>query len=209
MSKSAKKRTANVTTDEHSTLLTAKLSELKLRLKKSFRSELIEAVCYFIKIENQRQTELESSVREFDWTKLDYFLQQFKKICKQKPHLILLTQKLQLSGMCAAKTSEFKTTKSDALNDETRVELVAELDDLSNVNDEHFSLIRIMIRFLFKLFKFNSYDNKKRLEFVDDESKLFDLQLLLLSCLADLCYYEELRIQVCVRVFSFENLYVS
>ena len=191
-----KKRAANATADEHSTLLTAKLGELKLRLKKSFRSELVEAVCYFIKIENQRQTKLEGSVREFDWTKLDYFLQQFKKICKQKPHLILLIQKLQLGGACT-KTSEIKASKSDASNDE----LVAELDDLSNANEENFSLIRIMIRFLFKLFKFNSYDNKKRLEFVDDENKLFNLQLLLLSCLADLCYYEELRIQVCDSLF--------
>ena len=54
MNKTIKKRAANASTDEHSTMLTAKLSELKLQLKKSFRSELVEAFCYFIKIENQR-----------------------------------------------------------------------------------------------------------------------------------------------------------
>ena len=81
-----------------------------------------------------------------------------------------------------------------------RVELVAELDDLSSANEENFSLIRIMVRHLFKLFKFNSYDNKKRLAFLNDENMLFNLKLLLLSCL-DLCYYEELRIQICGNLF--------
>lgn len=173
-----------------SALLNEKLNEVRLRLKKSFSAEFIESIVYFIQFEQQKQCNLESTFKCAQWSKLNYFLQQLKKICKQKQHLFLVFQKLQISSPKVSVISK----KSEKFDDD-RIELKVEMDDCSSSGD-YFSLIRIMIRLLIKLIKFNCYGEEKRSQVVHDPREIFKLELTVLSCLADMCFYEEVRMQV-------------
>lgn len=188
-----------------------KLGELQAKLKKSFSAQFVESLCYFIKTENQHQKDLELDLKNFQWSKLEYFLHQLKKICKQKQHLLLLLQRLKIKTIDQelvtttpqATTSKTSIRRTKAFNenkviecDDDRIELSTEVNDLSNAGEENFSLIRIIIRFLFKLFKFNCYGYQRRVEITHDSKQLFGLQLILLSVLADICFYEEIRTQV-------------
>ena len=195
-------------TDTKKQVLADKLSELQIKLKKSFSAQFVESLCYFISTENQSQKDLELNLKSFQWSKLEYFLHQLKKICKQKQHLLLLLQKLKVNTVDPKVTSEPKILSSNKKskqfnenivtneNNGDKLELNSEVDNLFSSGEENFSLIRIIIRFLFKLFKFNCYSYQKRSEISNDPKHLFDLQLILLSVLADICFYEEIRLQV-------------
>lgn len=197
-------------------VLNEKLNELKSKLKKSFSINFVESICYFIESENKRQSEIESSLETIQWPKLEHFLQTLKKMCKQKQHLLLLFQKLQVSSAAPSTstnvpslstgtaTKKIKNTKAFTLKNDSREELDKEVDDFANPKEENFSLVKIIIRFLFKLFKISCYGETKRKETVNDQNKFLNLQLVLLSCLADICFYEELRIQV-FMIFKFMN----
>ena len=191
----------NVTYVPNKEILTKKLKELKQKLNKPFKSEFIDSLCYLIEIEYNQQVTFDNHVLKFQWTRLDYFLQQLKKICKQKNHLLLLVNGMLLNQV---KTGQFKSDRNSVSFGHTadtngaNFNLVNEIDNLENLNEDYFSLTKIIVRFLFKMLKFNLIDPKKRSEILkpDNEQKANNLQLLLLSCLADLCHYEELRAQV-------------
>lgn len=187
--------------------LVARLGELQAKLKKSFSAQFVESLCYFITTENQHQKDLELDLKNFQWSKLEYFLHQLKKICKQKQHLLLLLQRLKIkttdqelitsTPQATTSKTSIRRTKAFSENEcDDRIELSTEVDDLSNEGEENFSLIRIIIRFLFKLFKVNCYGYQRRVEITHDSKQLFELQLILLSVLADICFYEEIRLQV-------------
>ncbi len=179
------KTDTNTNTDTASnTVLVDRLNELKLKLKKSFSNEFIESVSYFLAFEHQRQDNLEASLSRIEWSKLNYFLQQLKKICKQRQHLFLFIQKLQISGSGGGQASSKSTCGEN------------EVGDLSDCSQENFSLIRVMIRLMVKAMKFSCCGEQRRLQVGHDAVELFKLELAVLSCLADMCFYEEIRMQV-------------
>ena len=165
-------------TNHSNHILADKLNELKLKLKKSFSNEFIESVSYFLAFEQKRHDDLEACLGQIEWSKLNYFLKQLKKICKQRQHLSLFIQKLQISGSGG--------TGSKATCGEN------EVDDLG----DDFSLVRVMIRLLVNMMKLSCCCEKRRLQMGYDAGELFKLDLSVLSCLADMCFYEEIRIQV-------------
>ena len=100
---------------------------------------------------------------------------------------------------CNNENNNAKTTISNINNSDDsnsccssdRIELTNELDS----HDEFFSLIKILIRFLFKLIKLKQQTDNDDIQNLD-QTKIFNLKLLLLSCLADLCHYDEIKLQV-------------
>ena len=70
--------------------------------------------------------------------------------------------------------------------------LINELDSLDSC--DYFCLTGVLVRLLYKLIK--STNSGASLN--ADSAKSYNLILVILSCLADICYYEEVRIQVII-----------
>ncbi len=170
----------SVSNPNSNSLLAEKLKDLKVKLKKSFSNEFIESVCYFLEFEQRREDDFRMCLAKIEWLKLNYFLQQLKKICKQRHHLFMFVHITANSYETDLKTSCTENV-ADCLND--RVE-------------ENFSLVRVMVNLLVKMFNLDKSSEKNRMKVGYDEVELFKLELTVLSCLADLCYYEEIKIQV-------------
>ena len=198
------------------------LAKLRLKVGKLFKAEFVNSLVYLIRLEYQPQAKFEATISELDWKQVDYLVQQLKKICKNKKHIITLINIMQLTKEEEEKKAEPAASTSNSKTQETKVsqnqELVAgkltasavidAIYDYSNLISEvdtfdtsgtgssggnFFSLISIMIRFLYKLIK--SASNSELLA-----KQIIELVLMLLSCIADFCYYEEIRIQVNIKV---------
>lgn len=181
--------------------LDAKLLELKSRLApKPFKTTFVDALNYIIRLEHKKQLDFSTAFKSSDlkWSQLDYALNELKKLCKQKHVILLLCNKMIIHKHLAEQTTANKeATKMIVSSDDEdsdlntcldRIELRTELDDLTLSNCDLFSLVKILIRFLFKLIKLNVADV--------DLVKFYNLKLVLVSCLADLCHYEEIKQQV-------------
>ena len=186
----------NVAVVSDPSTLDEKLQLLKQRLDKSFRSEFVGSLCYLISVESQSRCKLDSAMAELDWKRLEYSLNQLKKLCKNKNHLKYLLEKTMIKKApvkpkveaVASATAVIKAAcpKVSASN------LAKTLDQEAN-DEEYFVLTGIIIRFLLKLYHSKNTSTSNSVA-------VFDLKLLLLSCLADLCYYEEPRAHV-TKVF--------
>jgi hypothetical protein len=186
-------------------LFSSKLTELKsslsssISLSKLFKQNFIDSLVYLIKSEHKTQLDFSKHIQsnEFEWSQLNFALNEIKRICKQKNDLILFLNKMNIS--CNNENNNAKTTISNINNSDDsnsccssdRIELTNELDS----HDEFFSLIKILIRFLFKLIKLKQQTDNDDIQNLD-QTKIFNLKLLLLSCLADLCHYDEIKLQV-------------
>ncbi len=187
-------------------LFGSKLTELKsslssISLSKLFKQNFIDSLVYLIRSEHKTQLDFNKHIEsnELEWPQLNYALNEIKRICKQKNDLILFLNKMNISS-CNNENNNAKQTPSNINNSDDsnsccssdRIELTNELDS----HDEFFSLIKILIRFLFKLIKLKQQtDNNDYISNID-QTKIFNLKLLLLSCLADLCHYDEIKLQV-------------
>lgn len=183
------------------------LKKLSQALQKSFKPEFIESIVYLIKFEHQEQTKFDSNVKEsINWTKLDYFSQQLKKISKTKPHLFMLTSKMLILPQKQSKqTSNTKSASNEDLIEPNRDYLNLVSDHSTNPSQcDHFSLTSILVRIFFKFFKYKLNQNDFLVAEESNSKSLYNLSLVLLSCLADLCSYEEIRIQVKFNYNSLE-----
>lgn len=172
-----------------------RLKSLENSLARSFKPELIKSIVYLIEIEHHDQTHFESNLDKIDWKKLDYFTHQFKKIVKNKPHLFLLNSQMNVSPVHSRKQKNEDESANDLNRDYSFL-----INDFSSPqsSSEYFYLNQILVRLIFKLLKskLNSNDILKTDYDVNKSQKLYNLILILLSSLADLCFYEEIRIQV-------------
>ncbi|RNA26129.1 hypothetical protein BpHYR1_008377 [Brachionus plicatilis] len=168
-----------------------KLKTLESSLTRSFKPELINSVIYFIRIEYQEQGSFDSNLDKINWSKLEYFTQQLKKIT----HLFLLNSQMNVSSGHHRKQKH----EDESLNDSNRDYSVL-INDFSSPHhmSEYFYLNQILVRLIFKLFKskLNSNEIFKYDYDVNHSQKFYNLSMILLSSLADLCFYEEIRIQV-------------
>lgn len=182
------------------------LIKLESVLEKSFKQEFIQSLVYLIRFEHQNQSAFETNLnnQDVDWLKIDYFLKQFKKICKQKTHLQLLIEKMLImktkNDIKAEETIESDAKSSNKSAKKTIIKedyskLVDEMCDLTK--SEYFSLTNILIRLLFKLIKFKLIQSDSKIQ-KDKEInlKLYNLILVLLSSTADVCHYSETRLKV-------------
>ena len=214
------------------TILNEKLYQLSIVLKKSFKAEFIDSLSYLIRLENQSQARFNQSLEEkhLDWYKLEYFMLQLKKIIKHKSQLLELVNNMQIHGggggissrstQTAAHNSknllnEYYSTAGNTSNSAYFSNLVIEYSNFSekstnriihDANNDFFLLTCILIRLLFKLINYSNFrDNTANVPI--DQNKLASLRLLLLSCLADLSFYEEIRTQVRLKIKGITNLY--
>ena len=146
-------------------------------------------------LNQQHQSNFDSSIEKLEWSKLEYFTQQLKKIVKNKSHLVMLNSKMSIA------TSHHRKSKHDEeMSNDSNRDYSILINDYSSQQNQHeyFSLTQTLVRFLFKLFKYkmNSNDILKPDYDLNQSKVLYNLCLILLSSLADLCYYEEIRIQV-------------
>lgn len=202
-------------------LINSKLNELKQRLApKPFKQNFVDSLAYLIRLEHQKQLEFQTNIQSTDlqWSHLEYALHELKKICKQKHVILLLMNKMnlqpkqeqtELTELNTSTVNASTTTTTNSLTDDDdsnfisleKIDLINELEDLNAANSDSFSLIRILIRLLFKLIKLNN-------EFTSSlEAKVSNLKLVLLSCLADLCHYDEVKLQVKIVYLCKINLY--
>lgn len=201
--------------------LDEKIKKLTDLLGKSFRPEFIQAFSYLIELENQKQA-LFKLPDEVDWPKLNYFTQQLKKILKNKKHLDFLINRLlavnshnvhgkSVHPISSASTSsgvgvgkKCAHTNTSSLASKSAINELLDLnsrDHSSLTNDvslndaDCFSLTHLLVRFAFKLIKFKNIPAEK----ANDTSfmhNLAELKLVLISCLADLSFYDDLKVQV-------------
>lgn len=180
-----------------------KLGELRSSLTpRPFRAQLMDALEYFIRIEVPTQDEFELDSAGVDWEKLNYFPHQLKKMVKNKSHLDVLCAKM---GGQSTRTPQ---SVNELLDFTHRNHSRLTIDGVYDHSD-YFALTNLLVRLLFKLIRFKS----TRLKSVKDE-KVFEFVLMLISCLADLSLYEDLRAQVCWFVtpecsISFISVYIS
>jgi hypothetical protein len=188
-----------------------KLNKLKAKLEKLFKIEFLNSLAYLIETEHQKQSKFEMSLPGMDWKLLDYFMQQLKKICKNKKHLLCLINNMMIhifksKDAIKAEKSEANQESSNASSSSAKAinqhknlveniydysNLINELDSLDNC--DYFCLTGILVRLLYKLIKSTSNSGASGNV---DSAKSYNLILIILSCLADTCYYEEVRIQV-------------
>lgn len=172
-----------------------KLKTLENSLSRSFKPEFINSIIYLIRIECQDQNVFDSNIDKIDWTKLEYFTQQLKKIVKNKSHLFLLNSQMNVS------TGHHRKQKheDESLHDSNR-DYSLLINDYSSSGSlsEYFYLNQVLVRLIFKLFKskLNSNDILKCDYNHNQSQNTYNLCMILLSSLADLCFYEEIRIQV-------------
>lgn len=195
-----------------------KLTKLGSSLEKSFKPEFIDSILYLIKLEHQDQSKFDLNLNEsIDFAKLEYFMQQLKKISKTKTHLFMLNSKMLIhsnhsnhsthTSQRASKQATSSTKPLEAedfidLNNQPNRDFLILISDFKNQND-HFLLTNILVRFLCKLLKFKLNRNDFLSPNESQTKQIYNLSLILLSCLADLCYYEEIRIQVCCKPYTF------
>lgn len=201
----------NKSEDDEQAELKDKLNKLKEKLEKLFKIEFLNSLAYLIEVEHQRQGKFEVGLAGMNWKLLDYFMQQLKKICKNKKHLLCLINNMLIhvvkskDGVKAEKTTETNQdgstpTSSKAINQHKSLveniydysNLINELDSLDSC--DYFCLTGVLVRLLYKLIK--STNSGASLN--ADSTKSYNLILVILSCLADICYYEEVRIQVII-----------
>lgn len=183
---------------EEEQVLTEKLNLLQTVLKKSFKTEFIDSLTSLIRLENQSQSQFDSSLDvKNNVDKVQHFLLQLKKIVKQKSQLMELINLMCIQHRSEQPSASSTTTSSSILSefysqkrDESKsvqLDLVNEVSRFDS-KDEYFQLVGILVRLLFKLFKHSIM--------VRRDKKLVELELLLSSCLADLSFYEEIRSSV-------------
>jgi hypothetical protein len=205
--------------DANRVLLDEKLDSLATILKKTFKVEFIDSISHLIRLENQSQSKFNLSLESQPepWPKLEYFLHQLKKIIKHKSQLLELVNNMQIhhhskpthSNHHKAKTSasllnEYynKTSSNTNLSylnliieftDFTKPAQSQTQDSPSDHNNDYFLLTNILVRLLYKLINYSpTAESGANVE----KTKLDNLRLLLLSSLADLSFYEELRTHV-------------
>jgi hypothetical protein len=199
-----------------------KLSKLKENVSKLFKKEFVDSLAYLIKLEHNPQSKFEANLRNIEWKQLDYFMQQLKKICKNKKHILTLIHAMRIeekdSKIQVAQNKNEKSSDeiySEKVNESQKQmsssELLDAIYDYSNlineVESQHasmgdcFSLIGIMIRLLYKLIN-STLSNDVEKIMSQEEMKIINICLILLSCLADFSYHEEIRIQV--KYFNIE-----
>jgi hypothetical protein len=201
--------------------LAEKLESLAKILKKSFKVEFIDSISHLIKLENQSQAAFNLSLetQPAPWPKLEYFLHQLKKIIKHKSQLLELVNNMQIHHH--SKTTHSGTKIKNATNilneyynktssntNLSYLNLVIEFTDFtkaqspdqeSDHNNDYFLLTNILVRLLYKLI---NYSPTPQSNLNAEKPKLDNLMLLLLSSLADLSFYQELRVHV-----TFESLF--
>ncbi|CAF0935213.1 unnamed protein product, partial [Brachionus calyciflorus] len=173
-----------------------KLRKLQKALEKSFKPDFIDSLIYFVKIEHQDQTQFDTET--FNWQKLDHFMQQLKKMIKNKTHIFMLSSKVCITPGHHRKIKHEDDLSHDSHKDHKDYSVLINDYSSSQNQIEYFSLTQILIRLLFKFFKLkqNLNDILKPEYDINQSKNLYDTCLILLSSLADLCYYEEIRIQV-------------
>jgi len=196
--------------------LEPKLLKLKENVGKLFKKEFVDSLAYLIQLEYNPQVKFEANLSKFEWKQLDYLMQQMKKICKNKKHILTLIHAMRIDDENSRNQvtqkkndSSIGGTNSENANENVKKissnelidaiydysTLINDADNSDGFNNDYFSLISIMIRFLYKLIK--STLNNEIIKLISQvEVKIIDLALVLLSCLADFSYHEEIRIQV-------------
>ena len=202
--------------------LTPKLAELRGRLApKPFKTQFVDSLVYLICLEHRSQQAFDAAIHSTDlkWSQLEYAMGELKKIIKQKPAIQSLINKMQLVvkqeanqppasvassadyNMSCCSNSDDCSNSSNSCSD--KIELFQELDDLNN--DDLFSLVKILIRFLFKLIKSKNptKDTAADINTTRLNKQFFNLKLILISCLADLFNFEDIKLQVICCVYTF------
>ena len=198
--------------------LEPKLLKLKENVGKLFKKEFVDSLAYFIKLEYNSQSNFEANLANIEWEKIDYFMQQLKKICKNKKHILTLINAMKIEDDetrnqvvqkknegCSGETSSGKANEIiKKISSNELLDAIYDYSKLINEVESHdgsigycFSLIGIMIRFLYKLIK-STLSNEIAHIISQKEMKIIDLALIFLSCLADFSYHEEIRIQVSI-----------
>ena len=196
--------------------LDPKLTKLKDKVGKLFKNEFVDSLIYLIRLEYNPQSKFEQNLAHTEWKKLDYLIQQLKKICKNKKHIIALINVMKIdeessshqhaqkknTSNCSSNAAKFSETPKLKKNTNELLEaiydysnLINEIDNFDGYTGEYFSLTSIMIRFLYKLLK-TSLNADMTKQVVHEEVKIIEMCLILLSCLADFCFHEEIRLQV-------------
>lgn len=179
--------------------LEEKLAEIRASLTpKPFRVEFVDALEYLMRLEAAKQDQFDlcnhnNNNAVVDWPKLDYFAHQFKKMIKNKPHLDLLCAQMSKSSIKCDNNN--KNNNNDLLLLDTQQRNYANLvNDDGNCAQQadYFSLTGVLVRLAFKTIKFK----KSAAASPSVERKVFEFILVLISCLADLSLYEDLRAQV-------------
>ena len=173
------------------------LEKMKKRLERHFKKEFIAALSSLVHVEYCQEDEFQENFNKSELNKLDYFAQQFKKICKNKKYLHMLSHEMLISNkshhQSTPSTSKPATTSSN--NDFNSLQ--SDFDYLKC--GEYFSLVQILIRFTFKLLKYTQAHSElstKSERWKNSLAQLNNLKCMLMSSLADLCYYEDMRLQI-------------
>jgi hypothetical protein len=203
ISSSGQKSSVSAKIKNESVVLNTQLEKLDKSLQKSFRAEFIESISYLIRVENQSEADFQIffEKEKIDWSKLEYFFAQLKKIIKHKAQLLELVNRMQVHS-CKNKhiTREFTNSPSpsNSLNipPAALITLVNEYDKFdgdSASNNDYFVLTNVLVRLFFKLAKLSYLSNDSSNHLKIETMKIFELKLILLSSIADLSYYEEIR----------------
>lgn len=152
---------------------------------KPFRSELVDALEHLIRVECVKQDEFKLS--DVDWPKLDYFAHQLKKMIKNKAHLEVLCSRM------SKPTEKSSTHHNKHVNDlldtnGPQRNYSSLINDGNYTESDYFSLTCLLVRLAVKSIRLRTTRQ--------DDPKLFEFVLVLISCLADLSLYEDLRGQV-------------
>jgi hypothetical protein len=169
-------------------LFKSKLDELKVKLNVTFKPSFTQTIIYLIQIENEKQDAIEKMYYSdlIDWTLLTNCLNKLKCICKNKHHLKIIIVELLPIKCTTNETEPMSSSKASKIS----------IEDKKVDETIAFSLPKVLIRLLFKLIKLSMSSNFIQLNEKNEQKKVFKFQLLLISCLADLCYYEEMRLEL-------------
>lgn len=172
-----------------------KLGELRRALTpRPFRAQLVDSLEYLVRIEMPRLDAFVFDTNQIDWAKLSYFPHQLKKMVKNKTHLDLLCSKMSSTSKDNTITSDLIDTSSTTTSQRSLTSLV---NDGNYAERDYFALTGLLVRFVYKLVRCKSKTHKtsEMTGFVGDD-KVFEFVLVIISCLADLSFYEDLRAQV-------------
>lgn len=180
-----------------------KLGEWRRALTpRPFRAQLVDSLEYLVRIEMPRLDAFVFDTQHIDWTKLNYFPHQLKKMVKNKAHLDLLCSKMSSSQKEPTQTQVLVSDLIDTtVLTTTHRNLTSLVNDGNYAERDYFALTCLLVRLVFKLVRCKSRGQKSgdMTGFVGDD-KVFDFVLLVISCLADLSFYEDLRAQVSVII---------
>lgn len=181
-----------------------KLGELRRALTpRPFRAQLVDSLEYLVRIEMPRLDAFVFDTTQIDWTKLSYFPHQLKKMVKNKTHLDLLCSKMSSTSKDYTITSGDLIDTASGTTNSNRT-LTSLVNDGNYAERDYFALTGLLVRFVYKLVRCKSKTHKtsEAAGFVGDD-KVFEFVLVIISCLADLSFYEDLRAQVSNSFYVF------